>query len=487
MIPALTGTGRSFKGAAAYYLHDKIGPDSKGDTAERVAWTHVLNLPTADPERAWRMMTHTALARGVLKSEAGVKASGRKLEKPVLAYSLSWHPDEQPTREEQQTAARESLLALGLTAHQAIIVCHTDEPHPHVHILVNRVHPMTGKAATLSKSKLALSQWAQAYEERHGRVFCRARVENNARRGGSKPGRAADNRSRRASRPEQTAGGSSRPEAATLRRQHAALFTAQAGQEVQGRRRRSAELQAFRTSRLASRKAASDRIQHRALIAAHPALAEESGRIAALLAGDRPADALAALTRGRSTFTRSELERFVGRHTPDEASFAAVMLRLDASPELVRVGQDARGRVRFTTAAHRALERRMADTASWLARADQGQGDVPAAFKGWSLARDQAEALHHVLTGNRLSCVSGVAGTGKSTMLDAARQSWEAAGFRVQGLALASEAAYGLATGSGIKVTGTIHSRCISGSRAAICPARRTSSSWTRLAWSAPA
>ena len=44
-------------------------------------------------------------------------------------------------------------------------------------------------------------------------------------------------------------------------------------------------------------------------------------------------------------------------------------------------------------------------------------------------------------------------------MLDAPRQSWEAAGYRVQGMALAAEAAHGLAAGSGIKTTGTIHSR----------------------------
>lgn len=59
---------------------------------------------------------------------------------------------------------------------------------------------MTGKAATPSKSKLVLSQWAQAYEEG---VFCAARVENNAKRSGTMPGRASDTCTRRATRPEQ--------------------------------------------------------------------------------------------------------------------------------------------------------------------------------------------------------------------------------------------------------------------------------------------
>jgi hypothetical protein len=183
MVPALTEGGRSFKGAAAYYLHDKR-EDGEADrrTTDRVAWTRTLNLPTDDPNRAWRMMVHTAQSQAELKAAAGEKATGRKLTKPVFAYSLAWHPDERPTNEEQIEAARESLKVLGLEKHQALIVCHTDEPHEHVHILVNRVDPATGKAATLSNSKLKLSEWAQEYEQKRGRVYCEKRVENNARR-----------------------------------------------------------------------------------------------------------------------------------------------------------------------------------------------------------------------------------------------------------------------------------------------------------------
>lgn len=459
MIPALTEMGRSFKGAAAYYLSDKAASDTSPGTVDRVGWTETFNLATSDPDRAWRMMAHTALAQGAIKTVAGVKRTGRKLEKPVLAYSLSWHPTERPTKADQLAAAKESLRALGLNEHQAIIVCHTDEPHPHVHVLVNRVHPMTGRAAPLSKSKLALSQWAQAYEERHGRVFCVERVENNARRAGTRPGRTATNRTPRVSRAEWQAHGPRRPEAAALRRHHAELFSVQAGIEHQSERARQAEAGAFHAGRAASRKAGLDRLRHQAQLAAHPALAEADAGTAALLASACPVDALAALTRDRSTFTRQELERFVGRHTPDAAAFARVMAALDASPALVRVGRDARRRDRFTTAGHQALERRMADMAQLLARASQTKGGVPARFKGWQLSADQTVALHHVLAAPRLAAVSGVAGTGKSTMLNAARQSWETAGFRVQGLALAAEAAHGLQTGSGIALAGTIHSR----------------------------
>ena len=183
MVPAITAGGRSFRGAALYYLHDKRQHgEAERFTSERVAWVETVNLPTGDPERAWRIMAHTALAQAELKAAAGTKATGRKLENPVFAYSLAWHPEERPTKAEQIEAARSSIEAQGLEQHQAMIVCHDDEPQAHVHIIVNRVHPATGKAATLSNSKLKLSQWAEAYERRRGKVFCPQRVSNNARR-----------------------------------------------------------------------------------------------------------------------------------------------------------------------------------------------------------------------------------------------------------------------------------------------------------------
>jgi len=177
MVPAITEGGRSFKGAARYYLHDK-----EAHTAARVAWTETLNLPTDDPDRAWRMMAHTALAQAELKAAAGVKATGRKLDKPVLAYSLAWHPDERPDQAHMIEAARETLTVLGLDEHQALLVCHTDEPHAHVHILVNRVNPQTGKAATLSNSKRKLSDWALRYEKERGAILCPQREENAQKR-----------------------------------------------------------------------------------------------------------------------------------------------------------------------------------------------------------------------------------------------------------------------------------------------------------------
>lgn len=141
MIPKLAAKGSSFKGAAAYYLHDK-----GASTSERVAWTATVNLATENPEAAWRIMVATAKDQARLKEQAGIRNTGRKSADVVLAYSLAWHPDEKDglTREEMLLAAHASIKALGAEHCQALIVAHQDEPHPHVHVILNRVSPEDG-------------------------------------------------------------------------------------------------------------------------------------------------------------------------------------------------------------------------------------------------------------------------------------------------------------------------------------------------------
>lgn len=454
MVPKLTEGGHDFEGAAAYYFADKarLG-HARPLTAHRVAWTAIRNLATSDPHDACRIMAATAQCHLALKTAAGIRTSGRKLRKPVLAFSLSWHPSERPTRGDQLAAAEASLAALGLAAHQAVIVAHSDEPQAHVHCIVNRVEPTTGRAASLSKSKLALSKWAEAYERGQGRILCVERVENNARRAGHRPGRASANRSPKVSRAEYRAGGAREPGAAALRQQHAEAFSIERGRVHQARAARRGEAAAFYAGQKAARRAIRDR-----LTARPTADAETRARLAALLVSDRPEAILSELTRSRSTFTRREMDRLLALHTDDTAGFAAARAAIEASGALIHVGRDARGLDRFTTAGHQRLERRMLALAAELDRLRHAARPVPARFHGLALSDDQDAALSHILGASRIAAVTGVAGAGKSTMINAARQSWQAAGFRVQGLALAAEAAAGLKAGARI-ASGTIHSR----------------------------
>lgn len=133
------------------------------------------------PDDVWAAMRDTWAARSRLKLAAGVELRGRDNRAPVLHYTLSWHKDDNPTPEHMQKVALESLLALGLGGHQAVIAAHTDKEHLHVHVVANTVNPENGRTADLKFSKLHFSRWAEAYEREHG-IHCEERIRNNEER-----------------------------------------------------------------------------------------------------------------------------------------------------------------------------------------------------------------------------------------------------------------------------------------------------------------
>ena len=173
---------------AKYCLHDAPEPDEaeRPESTDRVEWAETRNLASR-PERAAGQMAATANAAPELKRLAGVSAAGRKLEKPVVHYTLSWAKDERPDRAEMNRAAEETLEALGLERHQALVVAHNDKAHPHVHVIANRVDPETGKAASLRGDRHKLSRWAERWERERGQVKCPERVKNNAERAKGTP------------------------------------------------------------------------------------------------------------------------------------------------------------------------------------------------------------------------------------------------------------------------------------------------------------
>ena len=182
MVPNISRNGRSFRGAGAYHLHDKPdGSDARPRTSARVLFTATRNLANADPHAALDEMWRTAGDALHLKARSGVARTGRKNDTPVKTVSLAWAPGQSPTREEMCRAADSFVKAMGWAEHQVLYVAHSDTRHPHLHLIINRVHPDTGRALNDWQERKRAQKWAHDYERQHGAVLCPARAARGVR------------------------------------------------------------------------------------------------------------------------------------------------------------------------------------------------------------------------------------------------------------------------------------------------------------------
>ncbi|MBC45177.1 MAG: relaxase [Thalassospira sp.] len=122
----------AFKSSALY-----LAGRTNGLSTDRVAWMEARNLETTDPLAAAAIMEATA-------------AQNLRCKKPVYHFVLSFDPkdarrDKLPP-EVLREIAGEAIERMGLTEHQMLVYAHKDTKHPHMHFLINRVHPTTGKA-----------------------------------------------------------------------------------------------------------------------------------------------------------------------------------------------------------------------------------------------------------------------------------------------------------------------------------------------------
>jgi hypothetical protein len=83
-------------------------------------------------------------------------------------YELSWPPGERPTRPQWIDCASHTLKALGYRDHQFMIVAHDDRKHFHIHIMVNKVHPVTFKAHTPYRNWFTLDAAMRVLEAKYG-------------------------------------------------------------------------------------------------------------------------------------------------------------------------------------------------------------------------------------------------------------------------------------------------------------------------------
>lgn len=178
-----------------------------------------------------------------------------------------------------------------------------------------------------------------------------------------------------------------------------------------------------------------------------------------------PEHVLSLLTEKKASFTRHSMAKTLNTYIDDPQDYQAAYQRVMASEALVQLtpGTDnPKLKTRYSTREMIKLEsslmnnaKDMAQSVGFKVSSRNKEVAINTANKALqnedvSLSEEQRQAIRHVLDDKQLSCVIGVAGAGKSTILSAARDAWEAEGRRVFGAALAGKAAKGLEQSSGI-------------------------------------
>lgn len=104
---------------------------------------------TQDPVKAAHIGFQHVLSPETAATEMEALATeNRRCKDPVFHLILSWREMESPTSAQADEAARIALRELGLEDCQALWVLQRDTENPHVHIVVNRIHPETHRAIT---------------------------------------------------------------------------------------------------------------------------------------------------------------------------------------------------------------------------------------------------------------------------------------------------------------------------------------------------
>lgn len=137
----------SFRASALY-----LAGRSHGHKPSRVEWMFSRNLESDEPSKAAARME-------------AVVAQNTRCKTPRYHFIITFDPNDakkgKVTPEMMKDIASDTIERLGLTEHQLLVYAHNDTAHPHMHFLVNRIHPRSLRA------------WSRTDEGRRLTSICR--------------------------------------------------------------------------------------------------------------------------------------------------------------------------------------------------------------------------------------------------------------------------------------------------------------------------
>lgn len=195
----------------------------------------------------------------------------------------------------------------------------------------------------------------------------------------------------------------------------------------------------------------------------HRPLRRSDVQVGAAGAGDEnpldPKTALAALTATQSVFSYAQLENYVRKHTgEDDELFAQAFAAIIGSDEIAMCREG--DRELYTSREVLNIEMRLVhhiDKMLTGARDDLPPETREKTASTRKFNAGQAQAFGLLTSGNRIVATNGAAGTGKSYVLSAMRECFEAEGYTLHGALLQGKTAADLERDSGIK-SQTMHS-----------------------------
>jgi Ti-type conjugative transfer relaxase TraA len=444
-----TGLGTGFGGLTAYLKQgslDALNPD-------RVAWVSYRNFEDVnDPSGAAQAMRAHA-------------SQYPRTAKPVYHLGLSLHAGEHLTAEQWNLVVDRVLQRLGLDRHQALVIAHQDTDKEHVHIVVNRVG-VDGRAWDRRDDKIKARDAVRRIESDYGLIRTGTRdlpvpeitpgAYQQALRTGQQP--LPDRVREQAAAAFVEATGWHELEARLALRGFRLEPASRGSGLLVTDGLRSASLS--HVDRSLSGPKLADRFGEtfREYRQAHPEppTVSAAGRAPAQLPGEnleqRAAALVERLTGTRATFTETDLHRGAF-HQPESVALVREALRSD---QVLDLGRDARGAVRYTTREYLDSEARLLTAAGSLAARNELQLDLTAVERALDravpeLSTEQRAAVLHATTTSDLAQIVGRAGAGKTTAAKTIAAAYEELGYEVRGAALAGKAAEVLQTETGVR------------------------------------